>query len=138
MSILSRLSVVILSFCLFGPVVAGEIGCDTINWKPQILAGFAGIDQACQGIVVRDGKKYAHFEVKYVKTLENGKVIVAMRMNDGTWVERVFFAPKDFHVMSESGRTSFKFTELTRGDILDVYIPEHRIVMAKLGSDSNT
>ena len=130
------LSIVILfvfGLALSDTAFATEAGCDSVDWKPQILAGFAGIDQACQEVVDRDGKRYAHFQVKVVKMLSAGKVRVRMRMNDGSWVERMFFAPKDFEVLSASGRTTFDIREMRAGDILDVYIPESRIIEAKVG-----
>ncbi|MFQ5634285.1 MAG: hypothetical protein ACE5G3_03005, partial [Gammaproteobacteria bacterium] len=107
-----------------------------INWRPQILAGFEDIDRACQEVVVRDDKRYVRFEVKLLRVMNDGNVKVSMPLADGTRVERVFHAPSDFHVLSHSGKTSFHLEQLSRGDILDVYIPESRIVAAELGESS--
>jgi len=110
--------------------------CASIDWNPQILARFASIDQACQEVVVRDGKKYARFEVKLIRAKSDGKVTVRMRLRDGSHVEGTFFAPKDFHVLSNSGLTAFHMSDLSPGDILDVYIPESRIQSDALGDGS--
>ena len=41
----------------FSPVVqAGDAACEDIDWNPQILERFQGIEQACREVVVRDGK----------------------------------------------------------------------------------
>lgn len=101
--------------------------CAGIHWKPQILERFANIDEACQEIVLRDGKKFAHFEVKLVRAQASGDVTVKMKLLDGSYVEGTFFAPSDFHVLSHSGQTSFRVNELSPGDVLDVYIPQSRI-----------
>lgn len=107
--------------------------CDGIDWKPQILEKFAGIEHACQELVLRDGKKFARFEVKLVRAKAGGDVTVQMKMRDGSHVEGTFFAPSNFHVLSYSGRTTFRVNELAPGDVLDVYIPQSRIDNATLG-----
>lgn len=118
------------------PVYAGDDTCGGIDWKPQILGRFAGIDEACQEVVVRDGKKFVRFEVKLVHATADGNVTVRMRMRDGSLVRGTFFAPRDFQVLSNSGQTTFRVNELSRGDILDVYIPQSRIESATLGDSS--
>jgi hypothetical protein len=110
--------------------------CTGIDWKPQILERFAGIEHACQELVLRDGKKFARFEVKLVRAQAGGNVIVQMKMLDGSHVEGTFFAPSDFHVLSHSGQTTFRVNELAPGDVLDVYIPTSRIENVTLGDDA--
>ena len=130
------LSVAISGLALSQPVLAEHETCDGIDWNPQILERFAAIDKACQEVVVRDGKKFVHFEVKLIRTKANGDVTVQMKLRDGSRVEGTFFAPRDFHVLSHSGRTAFHMNELSRGDILDVYIPQSRVESATAGAGS--
>lgn len=118
------------------PVFAGDDTCTGIDWKPIILERFAGIDQACQEVVVRDGKKYARFEVKLIRARMDGKVTVQMKLRDGNRIKGTFFAPEDFRVLSNSGKTRFHMQELSPGDILDVYIPQSRIEGETLGESS--
>jgi hypothetical protein len=118
------------------PALSEDDTCAGIDWKPQILERFAGIDQACQEIVLRDGKKFARFEVKLIRARADGNVTVQMRLRDGSRVEGTFFAPRGFHVQSHSGQTTFHMNELSRGDILDVYIPQNRIESAAPGKGS--
>jgi len=117
-------------------VFAENDSCASIDWNPQILARFASIDEACQEVVVRDGKKYARFEVKLIRAKMDGQVTVRMKLRNGSHVEGTFFAPKDFHVLSNSGLSAFHMRELSPGDILDVYIPESRIQNDALGDGS--
>ena len=120
----------------FSPMAqAGDNTCEDIDWNSQILERFQGIKQACREVVVRDGKTYARFEVTLISSQEDGNVLVAMRMRDGSRVEGTFFAPADFRVNSASGKTTFQINELSEGDILDVLIPTSRIRDASLGQE---
>ena len=118
------------------PVLAEDITCGDIHWKPQILERCAGINDACQEVVVRDGKNFVRFEVKIVRTRTDGNVTVLMRLRDGSRVEGTFFAPRDFEVLSKSGQTTFRINELSPGDVLDVYIPQSRIDSESPGEGS--
>ena len=118
----------------FSPAVqAGDATCEDIDWNPQILERFKGIEQACREVVVRDGKTYARFEVSLISAEKDGNVLVYMRMRDGSRVEGSFYAPADFRVTSSSGRTTFQVNQLSKGEILDVLIPASRITDASLG-----
>lgn len=111
------------------PTFAGNgDGCDQIDWKEQILVNFAGIEQACQEIVVRNGHKYVRFEVEFVHASTRGDVDVLLSMRDGRTVARTFSAPASFEASSSSGKSSFHMRDLSRGDMLDVYIPISRVV----------
>ena len=134
--IATLVALAVSGLALSQPVFAGDDTCAGINWKPQILKRFAGIDQACQEVVVRDGKTFARFEVKLIRAKMDGKVTVQMKLRDGSHIEGTFFAPRDFQVLSNSGLTTFFMQELSPGDILDVYIPQSRIDNATLGEDS--
>jgi len=118
------------------PTFASDNACTDIHWKPKILERFAGIDQACQEVVVRDGHKFARFEVKFIRATRNGNVTVQMKLRDGRRVESTFFAPRDFRALSNSGQTTFRMRDLSPGDILDVYIPQSRIENETLGKGS--
>ena len=128
----SRIKLMLIALAIAGlawsqPALAGDDTCAGIHWKPQILERFAAIDQACQEVVVRDGKKFARFEVKLVRAQAGGDVTVRMKLRDGSRVESTFFAPSDFNVLSHTGQTTFRINELVPGDVLDVYIPQSRI-----------
>ena len=114
-----------------------KVGCDEIQWTQALLADFADIDKACQEIVVRDGNRYVHFEVKLIRTLKDGNVKVLMTLRDGHRVENIVKVPSNFQVQSYSGKTTFHMNQLKPGDILDVYIPEHRITTAGLGREAD-
>ena len=118
------------------PVLAEDVTCGDIHWKPQILERFAGINDACQEVVVRDRKNFARFEVKIVRTRTDGNVTVLMRLRDGSRVEGTFFAPRDFEVLSKSGQTTFRIKELSPCDVLDVYNPQRRIKSESPGEGS--
>lgn len=122
------LSVAVL--CMYPAFAEDVVGCDDVNWTRQIMLQFEGIEEACQEVVVRDGKRYARFEVKFHHATADHDMYVLMKLQDGTKVERVFPAPEDFHVLSSSGKTDFSVHELSRGEVLDVYIPLSLVVAA--------
>jgi hypothetical protein len=127
-SLLLGLSIAVL--CIFPAYGDDVVECDEVIWEEQILLHFDGIEEACQEVVIRDGNRYVRFEVKFVRATVEGDVYVRMKLRDGTRVERVFPAPKDLSVASASGKTDFAMRDLTRGDVLDVYIPLSRVVAA--------
>jgi len=130
----SLLGILVAGLCSM-PAAGGEtIGCDVIDWSQQILVSFDGIEDACQEVIVRDGNRYFHFEVEFVRASEGGDVQVLMHLQDGSSVERSFPAPKGFEASSSTGRTKFAMLELDAGDILDVYIPLARVVASHDGS----
>jgi hypothetical protein len=133
---LVALGLAISGLALSQSALAGDEACAGIDWKPQILERFANIDEACQEVVVRKGKKFAHFEVKLVRAQAGGNVTVQMKLRDGSDVQGTFFAPRDFQVLSNSGQTTFHMYELSPGDVLDVYIPQSRIESGTFGDDA--
>ncbi len=116
--------------CTYPAAAEETVGCDDVNWTQQVLLQFEGIDQACQEVVIRKGNRFVRFEVEFERATANGDVYVLMKLQDGSRVERVFPAPRDFHVLSSTGKTDFNMHELVRGDILDVYIPMSFVVAA--------
>ena len=106
---------------------AQDASCSEIDWKPEILERIQDIDRACQEVVLRDGKWFARFEAKVKSVSENGSIEVKMILRDGSRVDRIFYAPVDFRVVSHTGRTNFRRTQLVPGEHLDIYIPENRI-----------
>lgn len=120
----------IAGLCAF-PAFGEDVGrCDEVNWKQQILSNFDGIEEACQEVVMHKGIPQARFEVEFDRVAADGDVFVLMKLRDGSRIERVFPAPSDFHVSSNSGKTDFTMRELVKGDLLDVYIPISRVVAA--------
>jgi hypothetical protein len=112
---------------------AQDASCSEIDWKPEILERIRDIDRACQEVVLRDGKWFARFEAKVKRVLENGSIELQMLLRDGSRVDRIFHAPDDFRVVSHTGRTNFRRTQLVPGEHLDIYIPESRITVTPLG-----
>lgn len=126
---------IVFGLLLFGFVMSPSfseeiIGCDDVDWKQQLFVVVEDMEQACQEVVVRRGKSYVHFEAEFLRVSKDGDTHVLMVMQDGTRVERLIKTPSDFQVLSHSGKTDFRFRELSRGDILDVFIPLSRVVAA--------
>jgi hypothetical protein len=127
------LALTIAGLGLSPAIGARDVSCNEIDWNPQILERFQDIDKACQEVVVRDGKRFVHFEVKVMRVWTNGNVEVRMTLRDGSHADRTFYAPLGFRVDSYTGRTKFRFAQLDSGEHLDIYIPESRIISTRLG-----
>jgi hypothetical protein len=106
------------------------VACDEINWKASVLLQFDGAEEACQDVAIRDGTRYVRFEAIFRHARSNGDIYVSVRLHDGTSVEHVFPTPRHLLVSSPSGGSDFAIRELSRGDVLDVYIPINRVVAA--------
>jgi hypothetical protein len=128
------LALTIAGFGFSSTIEAKDVSCNEVDWKPQILARFKGIDQACQEVVVRDGKRFVRFEVKVKRVWTNGNVQVWMTLGDGSRVDRTFYAPLDFRVDSYTGRTKFRAAQLIPGEHLDILIPESRVTSTRIGN----
>ncbi|MFW2406024.1 MAG: hypothetical protein ACN4GT_14730 [Gammaproteobacteria bacterium] len=127
----SIMSIIVTAGLCATPAIGEEVvGCDEVDWKQEVLLQFDGIEEACQDVVIRDGARYARFEVIFHRARANGDVHFSMRLRDGTRVERAFPAPKDLFVSSPTGNSEWSMRELERGDVLDVYIPLSFVVAA--------
>lgn len=127
MLMLTALLTALLMGSGFSMAVGGErVGCDQIEWPDPVLKGFPDAEKACRKVIVRNGVRYAQFTAKFVRVDADGKVFVTVMMPDGSRPARGFTAPRDLHVLSHSGKTTFDFQELEKGDLLDVFIAETR------------
>lgn len=124
------LGLTLAGLCISAVFGEDRIGCDEVNWEQQVLLNFDGIEEACQEVVVRDGNRYVRFEVEFDHATKDDAFCVLLKLRDGTRVERVFPAPRDFQVSSRSGKSTFGVHELADGDVLDVYIPMSLVVAA--------
>jgi LPXTG-motif cell wall-anchored protein len=105
--------------------------CSGIQWSQQALETYPTIASACQGIEVRNGKRYAKFEGTVQRNIENGKQL-EVRFKDGG---NMMLTPKpDVVVYINDKKTPVK--DLSRGDELNFYVPEDRFA-AQIAQDTS-
>ncbi len=126
---LQSMAVGLLAACLgaTAAIAGSPEDCAAIDWKPDILARFQDIDRACQEVVEREGRSYVRFTVEFVRRHNDGGIEVLMQRRGAEPVRRIFSAPATFSVDSPTGLSDFKFAELERGEILDVFIALDRV-----------
>ena len=99
-------------------------GCGDIEFSDEINQRFPGAKEACIEIVERDGRQYAHFEAEIVRVRGN-TVEAQFKAPDGTVSNPIAFTPPSGARVSIAGR-SYRYSELDRGQELDVWLPPDR------------
>jgi hypothetical protein len=128
---MKHVSAVALASLLAIPGIAAaedkKMGCDDVNWGAEVTEAFPQVQQACQGVTMKNDKPYAHFKAK-VYDAKKDEVTVDFLDRDGKGVSRVKFAPPaDASVLVRSGTApdgiKVEYSKLQKGSVIDFYIP---------------
>jgi hypothetical protein len=98
--------------------------CGDIVFTDDISSRFPEVQEACQGIVERDGRQYAHFQARITR-VRGDNVEAEFRLPNGDYGRPVSFSPPPEARVRIAGR-SYRYSELDRGQELDVYLPPDR------------
>jgi len=101
-----------------------ELKCSDMLYSQEFLAKNPKAPAACQEVVAKNGEKYARFwgEVTEVK---GNLVTVSFKNVRGDSLAEVTIDPKPEAKVTIEGK-SVKFSSLTKGQRLDVWVPEGR------------
>ncbi|HEU4618943.1 MAG TPA: hypothetical protein VFV10_12955 [Gammaproteobacteria bacterium] len=102
--------------------------CDNITFSKEISDRFPNARDACVDIVERDGRPYAHFQAR-IENVRGGRVEAQFRAPDGTYSDTIAFNPPADARVRIQGR-SYRYSELSQGQELDVYLPPDRWAVA--------
>lgn len=97
--------------------------CAEINWNENMLRHHPGLIEACQEVVVADGKNWARFEAKFVRVAPNGEVIFSVRDRRDRSIEEVHMRPVTGQVAYIDNRPT-PFRQLRATDVVNLYVPE--------------
>jgi len=111
-----------------GSFTASGTTCRDITWKPEVLAKYPHVAQACQGVVQKGGETY----VKFVGTVANNSP-VGLRMKFKGSNESVLIKPTSGQQVSIGGQT-YKAREMEPGQEMTFYVPSSRFA-ASLGDE---
>jgi LPXTG-motif cell wall-anchored protein len=111
-----------------GSFSASGTTCRDITWKPEVLAKYPHVSDACQGVVQKGGETY----VKFVGTVQNNSP-VGLRMKFKGTDESVLIKPTSSQQVAIGGQT-FKAREMEPGQELTFYVPSTRFA-ASLGDE---
>jgi len=96
--------------------------CNSVTWSERALATYPTIASACQGVEVRNGKKYVKFEGTLKKNVNRGQQLV-VNFKDGG--EVTLSPPPETSLYLNGKKTPV--SELERGSDLKFYIAEDRL-----------
>ena len=102
--------------------------CRDITWKPEVLAKYPHVAEACQGVVQKGGETYA----KFAGTVANNSP-AGLRMKFKGTDESVLIKPTSSQTFQIAGQT-YKARDLAQGQELSFYVPASRFA-ASLGDE---
>ncbi len=105
--------------------------CNEIEWNHQITAKYPNIVDACQEAVVVDGQTWARFSASFEEVEENGEVRFQIRNRYSGNLGEVTIDPAPGQVAYINERRT-PFEELTRGQRVNLYVPEGHYGFASL------
>ena len=124
---IGSVAIAMLAACWAQPGLA-QGNCGDIQLSGELGTRFPNARNACLDVVERNGEKYAHFKARITR-IRGGEVQAEFRQPDGTWGRPVSFNPSSNARVRIQGRT-YRYSELTPNQELDVYLPEGRWALA--------
>ncbi len=103
--------------------------CNEVNWDAALLASYPGIADACQEVVTSEGVKWARFEANLQSSNRDGTVTLNFRDRQNRSIGDVTLEPAPMQRVQIEGR-EYRFSELTRGQSLNLYVPEGMFAVA--------
>ena len=102
--------------------------CGDIQFTSDVTSRFPNARNACLDVVTRDGQQYAHFQAR-IRSVRGNTVEAEFKLPSGEWGRPVTFATDPDARARIQGRT-YRYSELDRGQELDVYLPPNRWAFA--------
>ena len=99
-------------------------GCGAVNFTGAVASQFPEARNACLDIVTREGKQYAHFKGEIV-SVSGSQVRARFKLPSGEYSQTYAFTPKSGSRIKIANQ-SYRFSELQKGQELDVYVPPDR------------
>jgi len=111
-------------------------GCGDITFTGSIATQFPEAKNACLGIETRNGEQFAHFKGEIV-SVSGQQVRAKFKLPDGGYSKTYAFTPKQSSRININGAT-YRHSDLSPGQQLDVYVPPSRWEFAVPASDTET
>lgn len=97
--------------------------CEDVTWSKETLEKYPRITDACQSVTQREGKYYVVFSGT-VRTVSNSGRSLTLDFKDG---DRVTLNPPPEMRFNVDGKAT-SARNLRRGDLLNFYVPQDRLV----------
>jgi len=145
----TKMNAIQLAAALIGVVCAGAVGaqqasdggnnlprprtqsasCADVAWEQDLLERYPRIGDACQEVVMSEGRRWARFEAELVRAYADGRVTLDFKDRRGSSIEQITLMPARSQRVSIDGR-SVQFKDLDRAQELNLYLPEGMFAMA--------
>jgi hypothetical protein len=117
------------SLSLFGGLAATQSalaqgGCGNVTFTGTVAQRFPEAKNACLEMVTKNGQQFAHFKGEIVDVRGN-TVRAKFKLPSGQYSQTYAFMPDPATRINING-TRYRWSELSRGQELDVYLPPDR------------
>ena len=116
-----------------GAVQSSTVTCADLNWSAEVLALNPDIAAMCQTVYEKDGKLYAKTSVEVVRVRGN-TMTFRPKHTDGTLGDSRSIT-LDSAWRANIGGRQYRASDLSRGQELNVYLPEDRFALAVADDD---
>jgi hypothetical protein len=99
-------------------------GCGNVTFTGPVASQFPEAKNACLEMVTRNGQQFAHFKGEIVG-ISGGQVRARFKLPNGQYSQTYAFRPDPATRININGQR-YRFSELQRGQELDVYLPPDR------------
>lgn len=97
--------------------------CADVIWNTDLISKYPRISRGCREVVLVNGQKWARFEADFVQNNSDGSFTSEFMDTHDRSLGNVTLIPTAEQRVTLDGR-KYKFTELTRDQKLNFYIPE--------------
>jgi hypothetical protein len=98
--------------------------CSDLVFTGPVAREFPNARNACIGVETREGKQFAHFQAR-IRSVRGNTVEAEFKMPDGTYSRPITVTPDSSSRVRIAGQ-NYRWSELSRGQELDVYLPPDR------------
>ena len=109
--------------------------CGDLEFHQRVLDALPEANSACLSVTEQDGRLYAEFEAEIVRVLGR-EVRAKFKRADGSFTETHGFRPASDARVKIAGR-SYRYSQLIRGQQLNVYVPSDRFEIAIADDDDH-
>lgn len=101
--------------------------CADLDWSAETLAANPDIGQACQAVYEKEGRLYAKASIEVVRVRGNRMTFRTLRTDGSKGDSRSVQLDNSWR--AEIGGRSYRASDLSRGQQLNVYLPEDRFAL---------
>lgn len=110
-----------------------ELSCGDIEWSSVVTDQYPSIADACDAVVMKNGKMFARIEVEVMRV--RGRTLTFRIMNNDGSSGGTYSQTVDTSWRARIGGQSLRARDLSRGQMLNVYMPGDRWVVIHEDAD---